>query len=365
MQKAELSCEADSENYLGGSSETMYFIGLDVHKRTISYCVKDAAGKVHQEGKIGSTRRELDAWVKTLPQPRTIAMEATIFTGWIYDHLLPHAEKVKVAHPLMLRAIAAAKKKNDRIDAGKIADCLRCDFLPECHMASTEIRDRRRTLRYRGLLVRQMVQMKNRVSGLLMESGVSYNKQRLHKLGYFTDLLSTNEEISQSILPLLKLGREHIVRAQRLDSALIGSLEKDPLLSERLRRLRTIPGVGPITALTWALEIGDYARFRSVKEAISYCGLCSAEKSSADKMMRMPISKQRNKHIQHVLVEAAKMAPRYSPELALVREREIQRGNKNRATLAVARKMVAYMLAVERRKQDFVPAEEMAGRAVA
>jgi hypothetical protein len=53
-----------------------------------------------------STRRELDAWIKTLPQTRTIAMEATIFTGWIYDQL-PHAEKVKVAHPLMLRAIAA------------------------------------------------------------------------------------------------------------------------------------------------------------------------------------------------------------------------------------------------------------------
>jgi len=69
-------------------------------------------------------------------------MEATIFTGWIYDHLLPHAEQVKVAHPLMLRAIAAAKKKNDQIDASKIADCLRCDFLPECHMASTQIRDR-------------------------------------------------------------------------------------------------------------------------------------------------------------------------------------------------------------------------------
>ena len=49
-----------------------------------------------------------------------IAVEATIFTGWIYDHLLPHAEKVKVAHPLMLRAIAAAKRKNDRIHVGKI-----------------------------------------------------------------------------------------------------------------------------------------------------------------------------------------------------------------------------------------------------
>ena len=135
----------------------MYYIGLDVHKKTISYCVKEAAGHVHREGKIGATRGELDAWIQMLPQPRMMAMEATIFTGWIYDHLLPHAEKVKVAHPLMLRAIAAAKKKNDRIDAGKIADCLRCDFLPECHMASTEIRGRRRMLRYRHLVVRQMV----------------------------------------------------------------------------------------------------------------------------------------------------------------------------------------------------------------
>src|ERR1700748_3891813 len=131
----------------------MYFIGLDVHKKTISYCVKDAAGRVQQEGKIGSTRRELNGWIRPMPQPRTIAMEATIFTGWIYDHLLPHAEKVKVAHPLMLRAIAAAQKKNDRIDAGKIADGVRGDFLPECHMASREIRDRRRTLRYRNLVI--------------------------------------------------------------------------------------------------------------------------------------------------------------------------------------------------------------------
>src|SRR5271168_3995591 len=336
----------------------MYYIGLDVHKKTNSYCVKDAAGHVHREGKIGSTRRELDAWIKTLPQPRTIAMEATIFTGWIYDHLLPHAEKVKVAHPLMLRAIAAAKKKNDKIDAGKIADCLRCDFLPECHMVSTEIRDRRRTLRYRNLVLKQMVQMKNRVSGLLMETGVSYNKQRLHKLGYFTELISSNDEVSESIRPLLKLSRETIVRSQRLDYALISSLERDPLLAERLKRLRTIPGVGPITALTWALEIGDVSRFPSVKQAVSYCGLCSAERSSADKAMRMPLSKQRNKHIQRALVEAAKLAPRQNHEMAVIYDQERQKGNSNRATLAVARKMVAYLLAVDRQQRDFVPAEE-------
>jgi transposase len=272
---------------------------------------------------------------------------------------------VKVAHPLMLRAIAASKKKNDRIDARKITDLLRCDLLPECHMASTEIRQRRRTLRYRGLLVRQMVQMKNRISGLLMETGVSYNKRRLHKVGYFAELLCANEEVNQSIRPLLKLSRETIVRCQKTDYALVSSLERDPLLAERLKRLRTVPGVGPITALTWVLEIGDVTRFESIKQAISYCGLCSAEKSSADKVMRTPISKQRNKHIQRALVEAAKLAPRQCHELAVIYQKEKQRGNSNRATLAVARKMVAYLLAVERRKQDFVPAEEFAGRAAA
>jgi hypothetical protein len=59
----------------------MYYIGLDVHKKMISYCVKDASGQVHQEGKVGATRWELDGWMKTLPQPWTVAMEATIFTG--------------------------------------------------------------------------------------------------------------------------------------------------------------------------------------------------------------------------------------------------------------------------------------------
>ena len=341
----------------------MYYIGLDVHKKTISYCVKDAAGCVHREGKLGSTRRELDAWITTLPQPRTIAMEATIFTGWIYDHLRPHAQAVKVAHPLMLRAIALAKKKNDKMDASKIADCLRCDFLPECHMASTEIRDRRRILRYRHLVVRQMVQTKNRVSGLLMETGVEHTRSRLHKVGYFRRLMTTSSEIDDSIRPLLRLSRETIERCQKTDYALVSSLEHDPLLKERIRRRRTVPGVGPITALNWALEMGDISRFHSIKEAVSYCGLCGDEHSSADKVMRMPLSKQRNKHIQHVLVEAAKLAPRQSAELALIHQKAIVKGNRNRATLAVARKMVAWLLAVDRENREFIPAEQREIRA--
>src|SRR5216110_3365256 len=213
-------------------------------------------------------------------------------------------------------------------------------------------------MRYLHLLVRQMVQMKNRISGLLMETGVSHNKQRLHKVDYFRELLASNAVVNESIRPLLRVSRDSIVRLQKTEYALVSSLQRDPLLAERIKRLRTVPGVGPITALTWALEMGEVSRFPSIKQAISYCGLCGDEKSSADKVVRTPLSKQRNKHIQSVLIEAAKLAPRHSPELAVIHEREKQKGNANRATLAVARKMVAYLLAVDRRGTDFVSSEQ-------
>jgi len=334
--------------------EPMYYIGLDVHKRKISYCVKDGSGRIHCEGSIPATRFDLDRWMKALPQPWSAAMEATMFSGWIYDHLKPHAAALKVAHPLMLRAIALAKKKNDRVDASKICDCLRCDFLPECYMAPTAIRERRRILRYRHLLVRQMVQTKNKIAMLLMEAGISYNKQRLHKAGYFRELLASTPDIDEGLRSLLRMCRETVVRLAKTESALVRSLAHDRLLVHRVERLMSIPAIGPITALTWALEIGDVLRFSSIKKAISYCGLCGDEKSSGNTVQRTPLSKQRNKHLQYTLIEAAKMAPRHSPTLAMLYDKEKQKGNANRATLAVARKLVAYLMAVDRGQTHFL-----------
>jgi transposase len=331
----------------------MYYIGLDVHKKTISYCVKHGGGEVHQQGVIHATRDALDDWSRRLPQPWTGAMEATMFTGWIYDHLLPHAASLKVAHPLMLRAIAAAKRKNDRVDAAKIADLLRVNLLPECYMAPTAIRERRRTWRYRHLLVRQSVQMKNRMAGLLMETGVAYNKQKLHQKRYFAELVRESAELPPALKPLLNIGRETVDRAATTEKALLRALQQDPSLKARVERLTSIPGIGPVTALSWSLEIGEVSRFPSLKHAVSYCGLCSGENSSAGIQKRSPISKQRNPHLQTVLIEAAKLAPRWNPDLALLHDKEVARGNRNRATLAVARKLVAYLLAVDRREKPF------------
>ena len=335
----------------------MIYVGLDIHKKSISYCIRRADGDVVRQGTLEATRAALDAWTATLPIPWTAGMEATLFTAWVYDHLLATGMTVKVAHPGMLKAIFAGKKKNDRIDAQKLADLLRCNYFPECHMADKSIRNRRRILRYRNLLVRQSTQTKNRLSALLMETGIAYNKQKLHhSKKYFERVLEEQKcEMPDGLPGLLRLGRNVIDVLAGMDRQLLHSLQTDQDLADRVRRLMSVPGVGLILGLTWALEIGDVGRFPSIKAAISYCGLCGSEQSSAGKTARTPISKQRNKHLQSTLIEAAEVAPRWHAEFALLYEREKQKGNRNRATLAIARKLVAYLLAVDRAQRPFQP----------
>jgi len=332
---------------------SLYYIGLDVHKKTIAYCAKKQDGQVVDTGVVAADRDELLRWVDAIDQPWSAAMEATLFSGWIYDFLRPHCVELKVAHPKMLKAISGSKKKNDRVDAEKIADLLRCDFIPECYMAPENIRELRRVLRYRNLIVREGVRMHNKMAGLLMEVGAKYNKKRLKGSRYFNNLLETVDYVPRSVIDLLKLSRSAMEMFKAVQRKLLDALRRHPDLKKRVDLLMTIDGVGEVTALTWALEIGDPRRFKSRKHVISYCGLCSAQRESAGKSRRGPISKQRNKHLQTVLVQAAKLAPHWNDEIAVVHERELKRGNRNRATLAVARKLVGYMLAVDLRQTAF------------
>jgi len=252
-----------------------------------------------------------------------------------------------------MKAIGASKKKNDRIDARKTADLVRCNLLPACYVAPVEMRELRRMLRYRNLVVAQAVRMKNKMSGLLMEVGAEYNKQQLHGKKYFAELLGSLEEVPESVKELLRLSRVALEMFETTQQQILDKLRKEPRLAQRLEVLKSIRGVGDVTALSWALEICDPHRFASIGDAVSYCGLTSALVSSADKQQRGPISKQRNAHLQTVLIEAAKLAPRWNAQLAAVHEQEIARGHRNRATLAVARKLVAYLLAVDKSRKPF------------
>lgn len=159
-------------------------------------------------------------------EPWIAGMEATLFTAWVYDYLTELSGVVKVAHPAMLKAIFAGKHKNDRIDARKLADLLRCDYFRECHIATREIRDRPRVLRYRNLLVRQTTQMKNRMSGLLMETGIPYNQRKLHRnRKHFEELLSTQATSMPELPMMMLLGKEVVDSLRSMDRRLVRMLE--------------------------------------------------------------------------------------------------------------------------------------------
>lgn len=326
----------------------MHYIGLDVHKQSVAYCIKTADGTRVDRGTLEATRAVLERWAAALPKPWQAAMEATPFSGWIHDALAPHADDLAVAHPADLEAITKAKKKSDTIDADKITDLLRVDLLPRVWMPPREWRELRRLLRYRNRLIEQAVWHKNRIATALMELGEPYLKSKLHTKSYFYPFLDNLETCEEDAL-LLCASRDRLEESERLARLIEKKLLAHPLLEQRVALLQTIPGVGVMTALTWAVEIGDLCRFRTLDQLVSYCGLCARLDESAGKSKRGPLSKQRNRHLQRVLIEAAKLAPRFNEELAALYAKECERGHRNRATVEVARALVARLGAVDRR----------------
>lgn len=328
-----------------------HFVGLDVHKQVIAFCVKAADGTIHDEGKFKTSRSELDGWVQRMARPETwvAGMETTMFSHWIYHHLKLLGINVLMGHAARMKAISAGKKKSDKIDARTIADLLRCNMFPTCYVISPELGALRRQMRFRRKVVEEQTRFKNSTAGLLMQQGVEYERRRLHGKRYFAELMQANPWVEEEMRPLLRFNREQIEALGQMDKRLIGMLEKHPVLQKRVAALQQIDGVGPVTALTWALEIGTPARFPSIKHAQSYAGLTSAFWESAGKQKHGPISKQRNANLQSVIIEAAKLAPLHNEKLKATHQKHRAAGaDENLATLEVARKLVGYLLAADR-----------------
>jgi len=262
-----------------------------------------------------------------------------------------------VGHPLHLKAISWAKHKSDHVDTATLTDLLRANLFPSCYVAPPELRELRQALRYRNFMVEQAVRMKNKTAGLLMASGVEYDGRRLHGKRYFNELLASLEEVPPSVIDLLRTTRQGLDMFESAQQQLLSGLKRHPRLQRRLEQLQTIDSVGDVTGLTWILEIADPSRFANIKHVQSYCGLCSGRHESGGKDRRAPLSKQRNPRLQTILIETAKLAPRYNGQLAALHDRALNElgYNRNRATLAVARKLVCYLWAIDKNGKDFVP----------
>lgn len=189
----------------------------------------------------------------------------------------------------------------------------------------------------------EATQTKNRIASTLMEQGVEYSKPKLHGKRYFQQLLSQLQQVPEPVRQTLRYSRGSLEMFDVTQRLLLKQLQADPKLSKRLDLPRTIPGVGQITALTWALEIGDPHRFRSAGKAMSYCGLVSPLQESAGKHYRQPLSKKRNPHPRTMLIEAAHLVPRYVPALKALYDQVKEKGDAGEAVIQVARKLVSYL----------------------
>ena len=106
-------------------STQYHYIGLDIHKKTVVFCEKTPDGRTVDSGTFSTSREALTEWASQRSTPWVGGMEATLFTGYIYDELAPHAVDMQVAHPYSLKAISAAKHKSDKRDAAMLANLLR------------------------------------------------------------------------------------------------------------------------------------------------------------------------------------------------------------------------------------------------
>ena len=227
---------AGSESSLGEPYEqpSLYRIRRSQEKPSVS-ASRPLRARSWKKAACWRNAQVLRQWAAARPQPWRGAMEATLFSGWIYDTLKPYGEQLEMAHPAKMKAISAGKKKSDTIDARTIADLVRCNLLPACYVAPPRIRELRRLLRYRSLVVSEAVRMKNKMAGLLMETGALYVKEKLHGKKYFASLLEELEEVPESVIDLLRLSRGALEMFESTQKRLVRELLADPELA-RTRR---------------------------------------------------------------------------------------------------------------------------------
>lgn len=312
----------------------MYTVGLDVHSARSNLCVLDGNGKTVRERVVRGSPREVVRELARLEQPFRVCYEASTSCGWLYDQLVPLAARVAVAHPGQLRLIFKSKRKNDRVDAAKLAKLLYLDEVPCAHVPGASVRAWRGMIEHRKSLVEKRTRTKNALRALLRSQAiVTPPKKRLwtkEGLAWLSrvDLGAPGDALRRDML-VEELGHfdKQITRVtQELDRI----AEKHP----GVILLRTIPGVGPRTAEAFVAYVDDPRRFRKSKCVGSYFGLVPSQDQSSSTNRLGHITKQGPGTVRGLLVEAAWRGTLCSPSLRAFFER-VTGGDKDRRKIAL------------------------------
>ncbi len=314
----------------------MIIIGCDFHTRFEQIAMLDTETGEVVEKRLDHESGEAKRFYEGLKEPALVGIESTGYTIWFAEMLAELGHELVVGEAGKIRARETRQQKHDRRDAEHILNLLARGDFPRIWLPSVEERDVRVLLEHRH----QLVQMRTRVKNGLQAIALTYGLRRRGRLW------SQRGQEELQGLPL----REGMARRRgdwlpllaQLDiwvAELDERLEREAQQRESARRLMTHPGVGPLTALGTVLVLGPVERFPDARHVTSYVGLIPAEESSGGRQRFGRLTKQGNRLLRFLLVEAAQTASRFDPGLRRCYRRLAFRKGTASAKVAVARKL--------------------------
>jgi transposase len=314
----------------------MLIIGCDFHPSWQQVAWLDTETGETGETKLVNGDGEAERWYRRLGSPALIGVEACGNSQWFLDMLQGQGHEVWVGDAAQIRASYVRRQKTDKRDAAHILRLLLEGRFPKLWRPSAEQRDVRQLLVHRHKLVEIRTRVKNGLQHLALNRGLQKKRKLWNAAGQQAlralplvgwaarrraDLLGLLESLNQQVDELDKAAEEVCQR------------DKMALL------LRTHPGVGPITALAFVVTMGDVTRFRRGKQVASYLGLIPREHSSGGRQRLGAISKQGNRFMRFLLVEAVHNVMRLDEGFRKQYRQRCHRMEKNVAKVAAARKL--------------------------
>jgi transposase len=314
----------------------MMIIGCDFHPSWQQVCWLDTETGESGERKLVHAEGDAERFYRQVPVPALVGMEATGNSHWFVDLLAEIGHELWVGDAAQIRASYVRQQKTDKRDAAHIMKLLAEGRFPRIWMPSSEVRDLRQLLLHRYKLVIIRTRVKNELQHLCLNQGVQRKRklwsQAGQKLLRELPLRPWAARRRDDLLRLMAMLNQQI---EPLDAA----LKAEALRDKMALLLQSQPGVGPVTSLAYVLTMGDVSRFPRGKQVASYLGLIPREHSSGGRQKLGAITKQGNRMLRMLLVEAAQTTVRLDPGFRKQYLHRCHQKPKAVAKVAAARKL--------------------------
>jgi len=328
----------------------MMIIGCDFHPSWQQVSWVDTETGETGEAKLVHATGEAERFYRGMPVPSSIGMEATGNSQWFVELVEDLGHALWIGDAAQIRASYVRQQKTDKRDAGHIRKLVEEGRFPKLWMPERDQRDQRQLVIHRHKLVQIRSRVKNELQHLSLNKGMQKQNKLWSVAGQKAlralPLQPWAARRREDLLGLLGTLDQQI---DRLDAAVKAAAEQNA----QARLLMTQPGVGPVTSLAFVLTLGDVSRFQRGKQVASYLGLIPREHSSGGRQTLGSISKQGNRLLRSLLVEAAQTAVRYDPGMKKEYLHRCHQKAKGVAKVAAARKLAVQLYWMLRTKTSY------------